>query len=223
MEKENEIKNDDFDNKQEGSPQENGTNGGDDTKGSTQEYGANDGKENEVGKVEKQEGSTARSLSRTEIREDNGANSGGLEKIQIKRMTPKKIIKCIILLIIFIIAWFAVVQYIAADKYEAVVKVMEEGGKIGVNPMTDRLDYGDLPKGNTSTRFVTIENGGKMNVYVVIFKYGEIAELIRINRNNFIIESGEKEKVEFSLEMPISANKEGYEGKVLIFKLPKVF
>ena len=136
---------------------------------------------------------------------------------------PKTVLKMIALFIVFIVVWFAVVQYIAADKYEAVVKVVEEGGKIGVNPMTERLDYGDLPKGNASTRFVTIENSGKMGIYVAIVKYGGIAELIKINRNNFVLNPGEEEKLELLLEMPISANKEEYKGKVLIFKLPKVF
>ena len=173
--------------------------------GSTLENKTNSDQENEANKEQ------------TELK------SKGLEKIQKKKMTPKKFIKCIILFIIFLIAWFAIVQYMAADKYEAVVKVMEEGGKIGVNPMTERLDYGDLPKGNASTRFVTIENNGKMNIYVAVVKYGGIAELIKISRNNFVLDPGEKEKLEFLLEMPISANKEEYTGKVIIFKLPKLF
>ncbi len=204
MEKENEIKND-FDKTrpnpfQEGNDigRENGIDGGDDAKGSAQEHGANDGKE-------------------------DGDSSVGLEKIRKKKMTPKKFLKITVLFILFLIAWFAVVQYLAADKYEAVVKVMEKGEQIGVNPTTERLDYGDLPKGSASTRFVTIENSGNMDIYVLVLKFGEIAELIRVNRNNFVLESGEKEKLELSLEMPISADKEEYTGKVLIFKLPKVF
>ena len=142
--------------------------------------------------------------------------------IQKKKMTPKKFLKITILFVVFLVAWFAVVQYISADKYEAVVKVIEEGGQIGVNPTTERLDYGDLPKGNASTRFVTIENNGNMDIYVLVLKFGGIAELIRVNKNNFVLNSGEKEKLELSLEMPISADKESYEGKVIIFKLPKL-
>ena len=161
---------------------------------------------------EKQEGSTA-------LR-DNGANDNIIPK---KKMTLKRILKMTVLFIIFLMAWFAIVQYMAADKYEAVVKVMEEGGKIGVNPMTERLDYGDLPKGNASTRFITIENRGGMDIYVAVVKYGGIAELIKVSRNNFVLDPGEKEKLELLLEMPISADKEEYKGKVLIFKLPKVF
>ena len=152
-----------------------------------------------------------------------GNNKEKNDIIQKKKMSPKKFLKIVVLFIVFVTAWFAIVQYMAADKYEAVVKVMEEGGKIGVNPMTERLDYGDLPKGNASTRFVTIENNGKMKIYVAVVKYGGIAELIKISRNNFILDPEEKEKLEFLLEMPISANRESYEGKVIIFKLPKVF
>ena len=193
MEKENEIKDEFNEDKQEGS---------------TQEYGAND--ENKTHPNPSQE-------------THPNPSQEGSNIIQKKKMTPKKFLKMTALFIVFLIAWFAAVQYIAADKYEAVVKVMEEGGKIGVNPMTERLDYGDLPKGNASTRFITIENNGDMDIYVAIIKYGGIAELIKINRNNFVLNPGEKEKLELPLEMPISADKESYEGKVIIFKLPKLF
>ena len=62
-----------------------------------------------------------------------------------------------------------------------------------------------------------------MDIYVAVVKYGGIAELIKVSRNNFVLDPGEKEKLELLLEMPISADKEEYKGKVLIFKLPKVF
>ena len=206
MENENEIK-DDFDKgKQEAPHGSMEPTNRDEQEGSTQEYGANDSFKNPPSPL----------LQRGNSQEGNNI-------IQKKKMTLKKFLKMTVLFIVFLVAWFAVVQYMAADKYEAVVKVMEEGGKIGVNPMTERLDYGDLPKGNTSTRFVTIENNGKMGIYVAVVKYGGIAELIKISRNNFVLDPGEKEKLELLLEMPISANKEGYEGKVVIFKLPKLF
>ena len=140
-----------------------------------------------------------------------------------KKIVPKKILKMILLFVLLLTMWIAIVQYISADKYDAVVKVVEEGGEIGVNPMTERLDYGDLPKGNGLMRFVTIENGGEMDVYVKIVKTGNISDLIEINKNNFVLSSGDSAKIELLLEMPISADKEGYEGKVIIFKLPKLF
>jgi len=146
-----------------------------------------------------------------------------LKKTGKKKITPKKILKMAFLFMSLLVVWFALVQYIAADKYDAAVKVVEEGGGIGVNPMTERLDFGDLPKGNGLIRFVTIENGGKMDIYVKIIKTGNISDLIEINRNNFVLSSGDSAKIELLLEMPISANKEEYKGKVIIFKLPKLF
>lgn len=159
-------------------------------------------------------------------RENNDKETEQKKELAVKnrkKRSPGKVLKMIVLSVVFFAVWFAIVQYIAADKYDAVVKVIEANGKIGVNPMTERLDYGDLPKGNASTRFVTIENNGKMDIYVAIVKYGEIAELIKINKNNFVLAPGEKEKLELPLEMPISANKEEYKGKVVVFKFPKVF
>jgi len=150
-------------------------------------------------------------------------NSNKLLGMGKKRRPIKKILKAADLFAALLAVWFAVVQYMAADKYEAVVKVVEEGGKVGVNPLTERLDYGDLPKGNSSTRFVTIENSGDMNIYVKVVKMGDISELIKLSRNDFVLSPRQSEKLEFLLEMPISADKGEYKGQVMIFKLPKVF
>jgi len=200
-EKENEIK-DDFNKKgieAHPNPPQEGNN-------TTQGHGANDSFKNPPSPL----------LQR-------GSSQEGNNIISKKKMTLKKFLKMAVLFVVFVVAWFAVVQYMAADKYEAVVRVVEEGGKIGVNPTAERLDYGDLPKGNASTRFVTIENNGSMGIYVMVIKYGGIAELIKVSRNNFVLDPEEKEKLELLLEMPISADKEEYKGKVLIFKLPKLF
>lgn len=140
-----------------------------------------------------------------------------------KKIILKKILRMAVLFIAFFAAWIGIVQYMAADKYEAVVKVIEEGGKVGVNPSTDKLDYGDLPKGNASTRFITIENNGAMSIYVIVIKTGDIGELIKLNRNNFELKPNEKEKLELSLSLPISADKEEYKGKVIVFKIPMLF
>lgn len=147
---------------------------------------------------------------------------GDVSALLLQRGKPN-ILKKIGWGIVALVAIVAIAQYIAADKYDAAVKVVEEGGGIGVNPMTERLDFGDLPKGNGLMRFVTIENGGKMDIYVKIIKTGNISDLIEINRNNFVLSSGDSVKIELLLEMPISANKEEYEGKIIIFKLPKLF
>lgn len=140
-----------------------------------------------------------------------------------KKWTTGKILKMVVMVIVLAFVWIGAVQYFAADKYNAVVKVQEEGQGVGVNPTTEELDFGDLPKGDSLMRFVEIENGGEMDVYVKIVRIGSISDLIEINKNNFVLFSGDSAKIEFLLKMPISANKEEYKGKVIIFKLPKLF
>lgn len=146
-----------------------------------------------------------------------------LQTAKKKKWTTGKILKAIALFVVLVFIWIGAVQYFAADKYSATVRVQEEGEGVGVNPTTEELDFGDIPKGDNLMRFVTIENGGEMDVYVKIIKTGSISDLIEISRNNFVLSSGDSAKIEFSLGMPISANKEEYKGKIIIFKLPKLF
>ncbi len=55
-------------------------------------------------------------------------------------------------------------------------------------------------------------------------KFGSIAELVKVNENNFTLRKGDEKKLEFSLYMPPSAPVgEKYTGQVWIFKLPKIW
>lgn len=138
---------------------------------------------------------------------------------QKKMPLGKKIIWLIAVIVLFI----AVVQIAVADKYSAQVIVIEGEKKVGVNPTDQNLDFGDLSADTTATRYVTLKAAGA-DTLIFVWKFGEIAELIKLNKNNFIIHQGETEKLEFSLYMPPSApiNKK-YSGYVWIFKLPKVW
>ena len=140
-----------------------------------------------------------------------------------KKWTIGKTLKAVVLFVALVFIWIVAVQYFAADKYSMIVKVQEEGKGIGVNPTAEELDFGDVPKGDNLMRFVTIENGGEADVYVKIIKTGGISDLIEINRNDFVLSPGDNVRIEFLLEMPISADKKEYKGKVMIFKLPKLF
>ena len=130
----------------------------------------------------------------------------------------KKITYIILAVILFIV----IVQILVADKYKAVVQVIEEEGRVGINPMADKLDFGDLSRDFGATRYVSIENNGKYKVYIMVWKFGNIAELIKLSRNNFTLNSGEKERLAFEMYMPVSADKEKYSGWVWVFKLPRL-
>jgi hypothetical protein len=128
----------------------------------------------------------------------------------------------IIWIIIGIIIFVVVVQIVAADRYAAQVQVVEEVGKIGLNPLAEKLDFGDLARETSAIRYVSMENNGNFPIYVMVLKFGGISDLIKVSRNNFVLESGQKERLEFQIIIPVSAENKYYSGWVWIFKLPKL-
>jgi len=132
-------------------------------------------------------------------------------------------IKKIIYIVVGILLLVLVVQIVVADKYKAQVQVIEEKGAVGVNPLAEKLDFGDLSRETSAIRYVSLENNGKFSIYVMVLKFGGIADLIKLSRNNFTLEPGQKERLEFQIIIPVSAENKYYSGWVWIFKLPKVF
>ncbi|HEY4479720.1 MAG TPA: hypothetical protein VI981_05200 [Candidatus Paceibacterota bacterium] len=118
---------------------------------------------------------------------------------------------------------FLFVFYITLDanKYRAEVRVIEGEGKVGVNPTTESLDFGDLSRGTSAIRTVTIKNDSFTPLFVSIVQLGGISDLVKLNRNNFRLAKGEEQKIEFTLYMPASAEiDKQYTGRVFIFKIP---
>ena len=124
----------------------------------------------------------------------------------------------VIVIVIFLFIFYLVLD---ANKYRAVVKVIEGESLVGVNPTTEALDFGDLSKGVSAVRRVEIINGTAMPMYVMVFKTGSIADLIDINKNYFKLEAREQTKIEFTMFMPASAEiNKIYRGRVYLFKIP---
>lgn len=127
-------------------------------------------------------------------------------------------------IIVLAAVWFASVQLLAADRYQAVVNVIEGADIVGVNPSAERLDFGDLSRDTGASRFVNLKNPGKRAKTIWVVKLGKIAELMKIDKSaKFTLRPGEEVKVEFSLKIPVSAPLGKYQGRVMIFKWPKVF
>jgi len=134
-----------------------------------------------------------------------------------------KTVKKIILIIIAIIVLLVIVQIINAAKYKMVVNVVEGENVMGVNPLADKLDFGDLSRNNGMTRYVTMKSGGKTSTYVMIWKWGSISDLVKLDRNNFVLKPGEEVKLAFEISIPPSAPIKKYSGWTWIFRLPKIF
>jgi hypothetical protein len=137
-----------------------------------------------------------------------------------KKLSKAKIILIIIALVII---WFIAVQLIAAEKYDMVVNIKEEENIMGINPLADKLDFGDLSRNLGSSRIVTLKNDSGSDRYILIWMRGEISDMVELNKNNFTLKSGEEVKLEFRVQVPPSAEVKIYEGKASIFKWPKLF
>lgn len=124
----------------------------------------------------------------------------------------------------FLAAVFAFAFYITLDanKYPAMVRVVEGEGKIGVNPTDKVLDFGDLSRGTSAVRRVELSNNTPLKMYVVVWKTGEISDLVEIDRNFFTLAPKETVKINFTAYMPASAQIDHiYKGRVYIFKIPR--
>ena len=144
-------------------------------------------------------------------------------EIKLETKQKKPIIKIIIWSLVFVVVFISAVQISVADKYKAQVLVIEGEKKVGVNPTTTNLDFGDLSGDTSATRFVSLNAGGA-KTQIFVFKFGSIAELIKVNDKSFVMEAGDEKRLEFSLYMPVSAPAgERYTGWVWIFKIPKLF
>lgn len=127
------------------------------------------------------------------------------------------------LLLGILITFFLFVFYVVLDanKYPALVHVIEGQGAVGVNPTSKALDFGDLSRGTTAVRRVKIENKTFMPMYIAAFKVGSIADLVKIDNNFYRMGAHTEDKMEFTLYMPASATvDQDYTGRVFLFKIP---
>lgn len=132
------------------------------------------------------------------------------------------IIKKILIIITTIILLILVVQIVNAAKYKMVVNVVEGENKTGINPLADKLDFGDLSRNSGMTRYVTLKSGGGISTYVIVWKMGEISDLVKVDKNSFVLKPGEETKIAFEITIPPSAPIKKYSGWIIIFRLPKI-
>ncbi|HDZ54687.1 MAG TPA: hypothetical protein ENI19_02645 [Candidatus Nealsonbacteria bacterium] len=150
----------------------------------------------------------------------NGKRSEGrIKNIKVNM----SIIKKILIVIGVILSLIVVVQVINAAKYKMVINVVEGENIMGLNPLADKLDFGDLSRNNGMTRYVTLKSGGGISTFVVVWQFGEITDLVKVNKNLFTLKPGEEVKLSFEIQIPPSAEIKQYSGRVWIFRLPKLF
>ena len=128
------------------------------------------------------------------------------------------IIKKISIIIGVIILIVVISQIVLAAKYKMLVNVVEGENIMGINPLAESLDFGDLSRNLGANRLVTLKNDSNGDRYILVWKRGEISDMVDLNKNNFTLESGEEVKLEFTIQIPPSAEARQYKGKATIFR-----
>lgn len=157
-----------------------------------------------------------------EMQPEEQVVEGAKEQPKQKRRWARK--HTVILIVALALAWFAGIQIMAAERYQAVVNVVEGTDKVGVNPTAERLDFGDLSRDTGASRFVALKNTGRRGKVIWVVKSGAIAELMKSNKpGRFTLAPGEEIKLEFNVKVPVSAPYQKFTGTVYIFKWPQLF
>ena len=136
-------------------------------------------------------------------------------------MPLQKTLKILGYLVLGLIVFFVALEIFQAPKFEAVVNVVEGESKVGINPTTERLDFGDLSRGSTAVRFVDLKNESGFKTWMYVRKTGELAELLEVSEGEFSLTPGQEKRLEFSLRIPASAESRVYTASVRIWRLPQ--
>ena len=109
--------------------------------------------------------------------------------------------------------------------YSSQVVAKDAGDPIGIAPFTDRIDFGDIPRGAEVTKTLTLENEGSVDNWVKVFVLGGIGDLVEITpRSSFTLKEGESMDLDFRMAMPHSMEPETKVlGTVVILRFPKGF
>ncbi len=132
----------------------------------------------------------------------------------------KKYIILIVLVVIITIAIYLFLTFSSIYSVQAIA--VEAGNTAYMNSATERLDFGDIPQGETVTRTIVLENTGDSDHSIIIWMIGSANQVIDIQpAESFILKARTTQDVDFIFNMPDSAPEgEKYSGRVILIKLP---
>ena len=85
---------------------------------------------------------------------------------------------------------------------------------VGVNVDTDKIYFGTVAPGGSSTRAVTM-TAGPYRSLVTIQYTGDISEWVSVSDNNFVVEANQSMRVDVQVKIPENTDVPGYRKGVL--------
>ena len=138
-----------------------------------------------------------------------------------QRLTRGEKILTVVLAVVFLVLFYFALD---ANKYSATVHAIAGEGKVGINPTTEVLDFGDLSPGTSAVRRIDVKNSTGIAMYIAVLHFGAINDLMKLDKNFFTVPAHTEEKIEFTVYMPASAPiDKTLNGKIILFKIPKLW
>ena len=134
-----------------------------------------------------------------------------------KNLSFKKLVLIIIAVAILLTA---AIEVAAATKYKMQIEVISQQDTFFISPVRSALDFGGLPAGSAETRSISLENKGDRPTFISVVVFGEIANWIKLDKNNFSLPGGANETINFRLFIPPLAEIGTYAGDLYILRLP---
>lgn len=123
---------------------------------------------------------------------------------------------------LLLLALFVLFEWRSTITYSAQVLVLERTDEliIGLNPTTERIDFGDLTQGSSQVRPLVLENNGFLPFRFTIITTGSISQFMSVSDAFFTLHPGETKNVDFILVLPPNAEPRMYTGQVFVLRVP---
>ncbi|MBU0758412.1 MAG: hypothetical protein KKF44_10165 [Nanoarchaeota archaeon] len=132
-------------------------------------------------------------------------------------MKPNNLFYLVLALILFsAIIGFFIYFNIYLVKVENIEMDLIVKNNVGININTDALHFGGAPPSGSAERGIDIKNDYSFPLLVTIKTSGELAPLVVVSKNNFLIQPGEKTEVMFFATVPKDYELGKYTGSIRI-------
>lgn len=136
-----------------------------------------------------------------------------------RKYTKGKIITFFILAVLFSIIATEIVYFLYKIDYVKVLYAkLEVGDKIGIALGEEKqgiINFGRIFPGGGGSRFLTMENQGKKDLFAQIIVTGNIKRFLN-HENNFLLGINETKRLTFEVFVPENAKKGRFNGRILI-------
>lgn len=114
---------------------------------------------------------------------------------------------------------FAYQSYFVKAVKTTPIRVSVTVSTVGFDVTTERMDFGQVPRGGSGEREVSIGNNDLEPVRIQIKVKGDLADWLGVSDNLFILEPDESRQITTTLNVPNNVELAQYTGELFVYYL----